>query len=577
MIRANPGSNRYHAEVLRLFIHQTPINSGATAVAALVIAGQLAFVGPETVQEWGVLLLWMVFHLAGSLWNFQRWARMRETARPLTRARFDRIARRAVWSAGISGFLWGAASLLTVKAAPLDQYVVALVVAAFVSGSATTLSALPRAAYAFVSAALLPWILFFGWYGGSYWTLSVLASVYWVALIFSIQRVNGTYRQAIVARGSQLRLSRHLARLRAEWLAVASVTDAVALFDEAGRLVLWNAGMEKLLGAPPVQGMTFPVFLALAPWQTEAIDGAGSGQWSADYALGEGRYLQTILAQKGAWRVLCHRDISQLKARELSLEAERARAVRADRAKSTFLATMSHELRTPLNAIMGFSEVIRDRYVIEPTRISSYAGDIHQSASHLLAIINDMLDIARIENAEIILHRRPIIMAELLQETTRISSGLGRRQGISVFQCGGDDWPRVIGDRTRLAQSICNFLSNAIKASQAGQIVEMKARISAEQRYLLTIRDTGPGIPPERLGDLFRPFATFDDRDAYRSVGERGTGLGLAITKELLGAHGITITIETQVGTGTAIILDFTSCIELLPDQGDETHSGDGL
>jgi signal transduction histidine kinase len=290
--------------------------------------------------------------------------------------------------------------------------------------------------------------------------------------------------------------------------------------------------------------------------------------------------MQTILAQKGAWRVLCHRDISPLKARELSLEAERARAVRADRAKSTFLATMSHELRTPLNAIMGFSEVIRDQYVTDPRRVSSYAGDIHQSAAHLLAIINDILDIARIENAEIILHRHPIPMLELLDETVRISSGLARRQGVSVLYRGGEDWPLVIGDRTRLAQSICNFLSNAIKASQAGQIVELKARISDEHRYLLTIRDMGPGIPAERLGDLFRPFATFDDRDAYRSAGERGTGLGLAITKELLDAHGVTIAIETRVGTGTAITLDFTPCIELPRDEDldpDEDQSGDGI
>jgi len=580
MTRANPGSNRYHAEVLRLFIRQTPINSGVTAAAALVITGQLAFIRILESWEWGALLAWVLLHLSGSFWHFLRWARRHESNRPLSRRRFNRVAHRAVWSAGISGSLWGGACLLTIKAPPLDQFVVALVVAALVSGSATTLAALPRAAYAFVTMCLVPWVFFFAWQGGSYWTLSLLAGVYWIALIFSIQRVNGTYRQAIVAQGSQIRLSRHLARLREEWLAVASVTDAVALFDEAGRLVLWNPAMTALMEVPPTQGISFPAFLKLAPWQAEAIAATSPGQWSTDYGLADGRYMQTILAQKGAWRVLCHRDISPLKARELSLEAERARAVRADRAKSTFLATMSHELRTPLNAIMGFSEVIRDQYVTDPRRVSSYAGDIHQSAAHLLAIINDILDIARIENAEIILHRHPIPMLELLDETVRISSGLARRQGVSVLYRGGEDWPLVIGDRTRLAQSICNFLSNAIKASQAGQIVELKARISDEHRYLLTIRDMGPGIPPERLGDLFRPFATFDDRDAYRSAGERGTGLGLAITKELLDAHGVTIAIETRVGTGTAITLDFTPCIELPRDEDldpDEDQSGEGI
>jgi signal transduction histidine kinase len=580
MTRANPGSNRYHAEVLRLLIRQTPINSLVTAVAASVIAGQLFFVGALSGWKWGALLIWLFLHLTGSIWHLLRWSRRKDNRSHLTRARFDRIARRAVWGAGFSGILWGSVCLLTIDVLPQDQFVVALVVATLVSGAATTLAALPRVGIAFATGGLVPWIFLFAWQGGSYWALSFLVGVYWIALILSIQRVNGTYRQAIVAQGSQTRLSRHLARLREEWLAVASVTDAVALFDEKGRLVLWNSAMAALLDRAPSQGMAFQAFIALAPWQAEAISITPPGVWSADYASGDGRYMQTILAQKGAWRVLCHRDISPLKARELSLEAERARAVRADRAKSTFLATRSHELRTPLNAIMGFSEVIRDQYVTDPRRVSSYAGDIHQSAAHLLAIINDILDIARIENAEIILHRHPIPMLELLDETVRISSGLARRQGVSVLYRGGEDWPLVIGDRTRLAQSICNFLSNAIKASQAGQIVELKARISDEHRYLLTIRDMGPGIPAERLGDLFRPFATFDDRDAYRSAGERGTGLGLAITKELLNAHGVTIAIETRVGTGTAITLDFTPCIELPRDEDldpDEDQSGDGI
>ncbi len=565
MVSAPPGSSRYHAEVLRLFVKQTPINSGVTAAAALVVSAQLSFVQSLSALQWGCLIVWTSLHLGGSLWHYQRWRRSGRSGRTLSKTRFQRIARRSAWACGISGALWGFASLLTLGAPPLDQYVVALSVAAIMSGAVTTLGALRYAAYAFHTGGMFPWIGFFAWHGGSYWTLAILAFVYWIALTLSVQRVNATYRQAIVARGSQVRLSRQLARLREEWLAVASVTDAVALFDADGRLVLWNRAMEALLTAAPVPGMAFEAFLTLAPWQQAPIDETPNGQWSSDYAIGHGRYLQTVLARQGAWRVLCHRDISPLKARELSLEAERARAVRADRAKSAFLATMSHELRTPLNAIMGFSEVIRDGYVNEPRRIASYAGDIHQSAAHLLAIINDILDIARIENAEIILHRSPVVVPDLMQETAQISRGLAHRQGVTVHQHGGTDWPKVIGDRIRLAQALCNFLSNAIKASQPGQIVEMATRITEEGRYLLTIRDTGSGIPADRLADLFRPFATFDDRDAYRAVGDRGTGLGLAITKELLDAHGIGIEIATQVGTGTVVTLDFTACVELPP------------
>lgn len=560
------GSNRYHAEVLRLFLKQTPINSGVTATAALVVMAQFVFSDYLSPVGFALSLVWAGLHLGGSLWHYRRWRLSQGKARILTRSRFRRLARRSVWGSGISGALWGASCLFMQDAPPLDQYIVALAVASIMSGSVTTLGALRYAAYAFQTAGMLPWAVFFATQGGVHWTLAILAAVYWVAMTLSVRRVNATYREAIVARGAQARLSRHLARLREEWLTVASVTDAVALFDAQNRLILWNRAMETLLSAVPSLGMGFEAFLTLAPWQRTPLAEGTIGQWSADFAVGDGRYMQSILAQRGAWRVLCHRDVSALKARELSLDAERARAVRADRAKSTFLATMSHELRTPLNAIMGFSEVIRDGHVSDPRRIANYAGDIHQSAAHLLAIINDILDIARIENAEIVLHRAPIPMADLVAETARISSGQARRLGVTVHARGGEDWPLIIGDRTRLAQAICNFLSNAVKVSQSGQIVQMTARISEEGRYLLTVRDTGPGIPPERLPDLFRPFATFDDRDAYRAAGERGTGLGLAITKDLLDAHGIAISIETQVGTGTSVTLDFTPCIELPRD-----------
>lgn len=566
MIPSTPDNNRYHAEVLRLFLAQTPINSGVTAVAALVVMGQFLFGSYLSPLDWGLVVVWTGLHLIGSLWHFRRWQRNRGQIRSITRSRFQRIARRSVWGCGVSGVLWGLLSLLMLKAPPLDQYIIALAVASIMSGSVTTLGALRYAAYAFQAGGMLPWAFFFAFQGGLHWTLAVLAVVYWAAMTLSVYRVNTTYREAIVARGSKTRLSRHLSRLRAEWLAVASVTDALALFDAHNRLVLWNQAMETLLSTVPSPGMGFDAFLTLAPWQRQPLTDTAVGHWSGDYAVGDGRYMQSILAQRGAWRVLCHRNVSALKARELSLEAERARAVRADRAKSAFLATMSHELRTPLNAIMGFSEVIRDGYISDPRRIANYAGDIHQSAAHLLAIINDILDIARIENAEIILHRGPIPMSDLVAETARISSGQARRLGVTVYAKGGEDWPLVIGDRTRLAQAICNFLSNAVKVSQSDQIVQMTARISEERRYLLTIADNGPGIPPERLPDLFRPFATFNDRDAHRSAGERGTGLGLAITKELLDAHGITISIDTHVGTGTAITLDFTPCVELARD-----------
>lgn len=262
--------------------------------------------------------------------------------------------------------------------------------------------------------------------------------------------------------------------------------------------------METLLSAIPSR-YGFHAFLTLAPWQRQPLTDTPVGQWSADFGVGDGRHVQSILAQRGAWRVLCHRDVSALKARELSLEAERARAVRADRAKSTFLATMSHEQ----HAAERHHGVLRSNpgwSCHRCPRIANYAGDIHQSAAHLLAIINDILDIARIENAEIVLHRGPIPMVDLIAETARISSGQARRLGVTVHAKGGEDWPLVIGDRTRLAQSICNFLSNAIKVSQSGQIVEMVARLSEEGRYLLTIADNGPGIPPERLPDLFRPL-----------------------------------------------------------------------
>ncbi|HEX2626891.1 MAG TPA: ATP-binding protein, partial [Candidatus Limnocylindrales bacterium] len=222
----------------------------------------------------------------------------------------------------------------------------------------------------------------------------------------------------------------------------------------------------------------------------------------------------------------------------------------ASAAKSDFLAAMSHELRTPLNAIIGFSELLLDTpqgtadVASDPARVHDFAGHIHGSGLHLLELINEVLDLARVEAGRPDLKPVPFDLAALLGETIAAMRPLAQRKSLVLVLESPDELP-LVADPSRMRQVVFNLVSNAIKFTPAAGRVVVRAQQVAE-RVVLVVEDTGVGIEPKDLGRVF---------EAFEQVGSgstrEGTGLGLALTRRLVEAHGGTIELTSQVGRGS--------------------------
>jgi two-component system cell cycle sensor histidine kinase PleC len=245
-------------------------------------------------------------------------------------------------------------------------------------------------------------------------------------------------------------------------------------------------------------------------------------------------------------------DVSVQKNTELALIQALSEAKEANQAKSDFLASMSHELRTPLNAIIGFGQVIAGQMFgrIEITRYSEYASDILASGEHLLDIIDDLLDLSKIEAGEFELHEENLDLVELAREVIKLMGPQSEKAGItlSLQTSEKEVWIRV--DRRTLRQVMMNLLSNAIKFSSAGDVAVLAIEDNVAEGILLTVRDTGIGISED---DLWRVMQPFGQVASPMTRNHQGTGLGLPIVKALVKLHGGRFEMESVLGLGTTV------------------------
>ena len=219
----------------------------------------------------------------------------------------------------------------------------------------------------------------------------------------------------------------------------------------------------------------------------------------------------------------------------------------ASRHKSEFLANMSHELRTPLNAIIGFSQVLRDEMVGSVNaKQAEYLDDIISSGSHLLSLINDVLDLSKVEAGQVELEVHPFSLREALERGVVMVRERATEDGVRVAFAADPEVDVVDGDERRIKQVIFNLLSNAVKFTPAGGEVDVSAtRLNGEVR--VSVADTGPGIPPEDRDRIFEEF-----QQSETGVGQReGTGLGLALSKRFVELHGGRIWLESELGHGS--------------------------
>ncbi|MDQ0505218.1 sensor histidine kinase [Xanthobacter agilis] len=228
----------------------------------------------------------------------------------------------------------------------------------------------------------------------------------------------------------------------------------------------------------------------------------------------------------------------------------RADAEEANAAKSRFLAAMSHELRTPLNAILGFSELLSTDTgaPLDDARKAEYARIIHESGQHLLGLVNDILDLSRVEAGAYALELEPINVAELVGGCREMVALDAARKGVRVRTLAAATLPLVAADRRALRQIVLNLLSNAVKFTPEGGRVQLTARRQGD-RLALRVRDTGPGIRPEDVARLGEPF--FQTGEVAQRA--RGSGLGLAVVKGLVKLHDGTFRVDSVPGRGTTV------------------------
>jgi len=352
--------------------------------------------------------------------------------------------------------------------------------------------------------------------------------------------------------------------------------DAIMTTDPSGIITDVNKQMEvltgctrdELIGAPFTHCFTDPeraeasIKLVLSEKKitnyeltARAIDGKETVvSYNATTFYNRERKLQGMFAAA--------RDITELKRFEQTLqqnnlELENAKTVaeKANLAKSDFLSSMSHELRSPLNAILGFAQLMESDSPPPSSSQQESIGQILQAGWHLLTLINEILDLAKIESGKLSLSLEPVSVAEVMLECQSIIESQAQQRGISMTFPPFDTLCVVHADRTRLKQVLINLLSNATKYNKAHGTVVVDCFVSAPERIRISVQDTGEGLSPDKLAQLFQPF----NRLGQETHAEEGTGIGLVVAKQLVELMGGIIGVESTVGVGSAFWIELSA------------------
>lgn len=265
---------------------------------------------------------------------------------------------------------------------------------------------------------------------------------------------------------------------------------------------------------------------------------------------------QIVPAHKHLTKLMCLEHeragiVDDLHRAKVESDRERTRATSAGRAKSQFLSHMNHELRTPMNAILGFSEMIKSQaFGTNLDKYAEYAGIIHESGEHLLSLINDMIDLSKIEGGKLYLREVEFNLADLIADEFELNEDKAERAKLSFVKAVEPGLPPVRADERGIRQIIANLVSNALKYTAPGGRVSVFARCEPDGRLALGVEDTGIGIAPE---DQLEVFERFGKGRHDVTTADRGTGLGLAVVKGFTDAHDGEVTLESELGAGTRV------------------------
>ncbi|WP_428150574.1 PAS domain-containing sensor histidine kinase [Brevundimonas sp.] len=367
---------------------------------------------------------------------------------------------------------------------------------------------------------------------------------------------------------------------------IESVSDAFVLFDKHGRLILWNQAFKDAFGFADEavrKGAMKDELNRIAALAIKEERPSAEGRAGArEVELYDGRVLQLSERFTGdGGTVVTAADVTAIRRQELErqraadnlrtmvdqletsqeklsllarkYEIAMTRAEAANQAKSEFLANMSHELRTPLNAINGFSEIMAGEMFgpLGDAKYKGYAADILKSGQHLLSLINDILDMAKIEAGKMTLHYEPVDLTEVCEDAIRLMRGKAQDSGLTL-SLQAPDLPEIDADYRGLKQVMLNLISNAVKFTPEGGEITVSLHTLGD-RVRIAVTDTGIGIAAQDLARLAQPF---EQVEGQHSKTTQGTGLGLSLTKALIELHQGQMLMESEPGVGTTVSFD---------------------
>jgi len=381
-------------------------------------------------------------------------------------------------------------------------------------------------------------------------------------LILAIATVNAT-------RGSFLRSLKQSETRLTEIISIAP--EAIIIIGQDMKIQFFNQSAERIFGyqSKEVSGLHFDLLMPKTARMNHAIHVKHFDQSDDTYLLmmnrteilGLKKNGQTFPATASVSKVEINgehlytvllSDITRQKKAERKMLKAKKQAEAANRTKTRFLANMSHELRTPLNAVIGFSGILMGQGMlkINDARSKEYANHIHQSAHHLLNVIQDILDISKIERQEFELEFSPVDMQKLVKDGKTMIRDQANEKQISVTSWISSSLPVIIGDEIRLKQVLINLLSNAVKFTPKHGKIRITAKFANNHNILLAVADTGIGIKTKDIAKVMKPFGQVKD---IMKRDHEGTGLGLSLANELVKMHGGKIDISRNINNGCTV------------------------
>ena len=546
-----------------------------SAIYASVYVGAFALVLVSIIGSVpGLLLLcWLVpmgLCLAYLLWQQLQWH-----GRPFSIASAHRLLARGWIATGLQGLAWGASCLFIMPLNWEQEVILHVVATSLCAVASASLAASPRAARAFMLGISVPYVAcYMTMLSVPYLLLAIMMILMVLAMLLTTRIAYGALIEGIHAQFSARAVGHVLDKAEQQWRELSETAEAFALYDNMHRLQLWNDGYAHLLGLEPQALQRFMNWARV--WQLAnhrrlpeaavlSVDETLAPRlWTEEIQLGAKSFRSTVRRLPNGNVAVSHVDITALKQREAELldlqaklEEARDHAEMASNAKSRFLANMSHELRTPLNAVIGFSDLMlhqmRKAGDAANSTHASYAQTIHDSGYHLLTIVEDMLDLARIEAGKMKFIEAETDLIGLLRASADLAVGRNVQQRSRIVLDLPDSALLMRIDPQLTRQALINLIGNALKftrgptAAQRGRVF-VSLQVADNRDVHIAVRDEGIGIPTHLIEEVLKPFAQVEGSETRRFG---GVGLGLPLAKQFIELQQGSLTLESEQGRGT--------------------------